>query len=113
MYEYNPGSVEAVKKGCTCPVMDNCNGKGFIVNGEQQFWINHECPLHGTVTSNVRDQFQERYKDYDAKRLSQICSCIHWDCPMIDNNECPFGNIEYEGCEDITEQDWSIILGDK
>lgn len=25
-----PGSDEAIKIGCTCPVMDNAHGKGFI-----------------------------------------------------------------------------------
>lgn len=107
MYEFNPGSVEAVKKGCICPIMDNCNGKGFIVNGKPQFWINYECPLHGTITNNVRDQFQEKYKNYSSKNLTYICNCISWDCPMIDKSECPFGNTE---CEEITEQDWKLIL---
>lgn len=79
MYEYNPGSVEAIKKDCTCPI-------------------------------NVRDQFQEKYKNYDAENLAHVCSCISWDCPMIDSGECPFGNIE---CEDITKQDWDVILGSK
>lgn len=77
MYEYNPGSVEAVKK-------------------------------NETITSNVRDQFQEKYKNYNAENLAHVCSCISWDCPMIDSGECPFGNIE---CEDITKQDWDTILG--
>lgn len=76
MYEYNLGSVEAVKK-------------------------------NGTITNNVRDQFQEKYKNYDAENLAHVCSCISWDCPMIDSGECPFGNIE---CEDITKQDWDTIL---
>ena len=39
----NPGSKEAIKAGCQCPVLDNNHGKGF--NG--QFWLNIFCPLHG------------------------------------------------------------------
>lgn len=36
----NPGSKEAVEKGCKCPVDDNKNiREGF-------FWISGECPIH-------------------------------------------------------------------
>lgn len=50
----NPGSEEAVKMGCTCPVIDNHHGQGIPVsgkNGEVQFvfWSNADCPLHGFV----------------------------------------------------------------
>lgn len=41
----NPGNDEAVKKGCTCPVMDNSYGKGYLGSGD--FWITEGCPLHG------------------------------------------------------------------
>jgi len=41
----NPGSPEAIKKGCTCPVMDNNGGRGLGDMGF--FWINSSCPLHG------------------------------------------------------------------
>ena len=44
----SPGSKEAQKKGCTCPVMDNHHGKGFPYPGVDTpaFWINGNCPLH-------------------------------------------------------------------
>lgn len=42
-----PGSGEAVVNGCTCPVMDNGRGVGFLIDGERQFWISGDCPLHG------------------------------------------------------------------
>ena len=41
-----PGSDAAVEQGCTCPVMDNCHGEGFLWDGAQVFWINEKCPLH-------------------------------------------------------------------
>lgn len=44
--EPNPGSDEAVKKGCQCPVLDNGHGKGSGW-GPDTFWINQACPLHG------------------------------------------------------------------
>ena len=44
----NPGSPEAVEKGCKCPVMDNHAGEGFHMgdNGPM-FWMVRSCPLHG------------------------------------------------------------------
>jgi hypothetical protein len=42
----NPGSAAAVKKGCTCPVLDNSHGKGAGW-GENTFWVDVSCPLHG------------------------------------------------------------------
>ena len=44
----NPGSDAAIKQGCTCPVLDNCHGKGVGRNGEKHgWWITEGCPLHG------------------------------------------------------------------
>jgi hypothetical protein len=45
----NPGSPEAVEKGCLCPVMDNHGGKGFQMGEENgtMFWMVRKCPLHG------------------------------------------------------------------
>ena len=46
----NPGSPEAVKRGCTCSARDNQNGKGCYrspFTGEWMFWIDDKCPLHG------------------------------------------------------------------
>ena len=41
----NPGSDDARKRGCTCPVMDNCHGRGaYGVAGH--YWITEGCPLH-------------------------------------------------------------------
>ena len=43
-----PGSNAAIAAGCTCPRIDNHYGYGFVVNGEQCFWRDGKCPLHGT-----------------------------------------------------------------
>jgi hypothetical protein len=45
----NPGSPEAIEKGCKCPVMDNHGGKGFTMGKENGilFWMVTSCPLHG------------------------------------------------------------------
>jgi hypothetical protein len=42
----NPGSDEAIKLGCKCPVLDNGHGKGSMY-GKDLFWINQNCPVHG------------------------------------------------------------------
>jgi len=39
----SPGSPAAQKHGCTCPVLDNCHGKG---RGDGLFYISADCPLH-------------------------------------------------------------------
>ena len=42
-----PGSDEAVKLGCICPVMDNHCGKGYY--GMAGIYVlNAECPLHSS-----------------------------------------------------------------
>ncbi len=41
----NPGSDEAIKKGCSCPILDN--GRGDQRLGDTRgFWIDGDCPLH-------------------------------------------------------------------
>lgn len=45
----NPGSPRALKKGCTCPVLDNNRGRGFKYgDGGTCYYINEDCPLHGS-----------------------------------------------------------------
>lgn len=40
----NPGSREAGEAGCTCPVLDNSHGQGYL--GGPYFVIREDCPLH-------------------------------------------------------------------
>jgi hypothetical protein len=50
----NPGSIEAVKLGCTCPVMDNEYGEGIDMGiGENVFWISSDCPIHSKDTNDT------------------------------------------------------------
>jgi hypothetical protein len=47
----NPGSEEARKLGCKCPVMDNHGGQGVPVgNGDFMFWYTVDCPVHTVDT---------------------------------------------------------------
>ena len=45
----NPGSYEAIKHGCLCPVLDNGYGVGIDGKGKM-FWIDVDCPIHGGKT---------------------------------------------------------------
>jgi len=41
----NPGSEEARKQGCICPVMDNEHGAGYLGNPDMFVKI-EGCPIH-------------------------------------------------------------------
>lgn len=47
----NPGSREAIDAGCTCPVMDNGYGRGYM-GMDGVFVYTMECPIHGKEKSN-------------------------------------------------------------
>jgi hypothetical protein len=51
----NPGSDAALKLGCTCPVLDNSHGWGYL-GKKDQFVVKHDCPLHGTNPLNADDE---------------------------------------------------------
>ena len=47
----NPGSRDAIAKGCTCPVMDNGHGRGYMggakdKDGNTLFVYSAGCPVH-------------------------------------------------------------------
>ncbi len=47
----NPGSRDAIAKGCTCPVMDNGHGRGYMggvkdKDGNTLFVYSASCPVH-------------------------------------------------------------------
>lgn len=50
----NPGSDEAIKRGCKCAVLDNYHGKGFPWGPDQvtSFWISASCQLHASLPVN-------------------------------------------------------------
>jgi hypothetical protein len=52
MIELTPGSDAAIAVGCTCPVIDNGHGKGYMggarnSSGATIFVYSQTCPLHG------------------------------------------------------------------
>jgi hypothetical protein len=58
--KFNPGSDDAVRHGCTCPVLDNNHGRG-IVGGyggtkfRPAFWINGNCEYHVSPKGELFD----------------------------------------------------------
>lgn len=42
----NPGSVDAIDHGCTCPVLSNNYGLSPPI-WPGSWWIDVDCPLHG------------------------------------------------------------------
>lgn len=49
-----PGSVEALDRGCLCPVVDNAHGEG--AHGQNNLFIyTAGCPLHDTKDDPERD----------------------------------------------------------
>ncbi|MDQ4679416.1 hypothetical protein ACNT8L_05775 [Brucella intermedia] len=53
-----PGSKEATELGCTCPVIDNGYGKGYMggvkdKDGNVMFVINASCSIHGEEAGNA------------------------------------------------------------
>lgn len=53
-----PGSKEAIKMGCICPIVDNHYGLGYsgpygISTPENPiFIVNENCPIHGNKKCN-------------------------------------------------------------
>jgi hypothetical protein len=41
----DPGSDKAINQGCSCPILDNRHGQGYL--GTDEFVIGLDCPLHG------------------------------------------------------------------
>ena len=41
-----PGSDLAISKGCLCPVLDNCHGRGLFGHMGHSFYIVEGCPIH-------------------------------------------------------------------
>jgi|GEM_PF-3465057 len=57
-YPHTPGSDQAVKDGCSCPVLDNARGRGcgyMSQDGEPCFIYNAACPLHGCAVAFPED----------------------------------------------------------
>lgn len=58
----NPGSDEAIKQGCLCPVIDNHRGYGYM--GQKDIFImDTSCPLHNGVKVELGERSYNFTKD--------------------------------------------------
>lgn len=54
----SPGSPEAVKKGCLCPILDNHHGQGY--QGIKGIYVySGNCPLHAVPYKRVEQITEE------------------------------------------------------
>ena len=51
----NPGSAAARERGCTCPVLDNCQGR-FSPRPPDGWYIRVGCPVHATADDIVTEE---------------------------------------------------------
>lgn len=77
-----PGSEEAVKAGCTCPIIDNHYGAGF----GGRYWMNEDCPIHGNkkeemTEEQVKDDFDKGILEL-KKQLKERIAAIKKQCAV-------------------------------
>lgn len=47
-----PGSAAAIQQGCTCPILDNAHGQGYM-GKPGVFVMNAGCPLHAPTHTDM------------------------------------------------------------
>jgi len=57
----NPGSDEAIELGCTCAVMDNGHGHGYM-GMPGLFVYSCDCPVHKPVLDAVKKKMKKSSK---------------------------------------------------
>ena len=99
----NPGSEEARKQGCLCPIVDNEFGKGYLGDGERFGFVSNEhCPLHGANSTGSTKpwNFIEQFKTMEYLRPSSD-SVV--ECPVCHSQEFYEGETEYKlRCSDCS-----------
>lgn len=66
-----PGSDEAVKDGCSCPISDNASGRGYLGLGID--WIvSGDCSLHAALIKVGSECREERKYDSTARRFVEV-----------------------------------------
>lgn len=73
-YIPNPGSDEALERGCKCPVLDNHHGRGHLVGGD--FVIVPSCPLHGT-DADTDDSMTTHTETDDTDTEADVTAAVH------------------------------------
>lgn len=87
----NPGSDEAIKQGCICPVIDNAHGKGYM-GKEGVFVFTGDCPLHDPEgrTAKVLDELQRQGTDRERQMQELLKAALAaLERLRARENECP------------------------
>ena len=66
-----PGSPEAIALGCTCAVLDNNSGRGWLLEGHRMWWVTDGCPLH-SPEAQVSADGESGHLDETARNLPLI-----------------------------------------
>lgn len=61
-----PGSAKAVKMGCTCPVLDNAHGRGYMGGAKGK---NGEYPFDGDDFESVERLVKLREQKLEGKEV--------------------------------------------
>lgn len=84
-----PGSDEAVRMGCKCPVRENHNGLGAWGGGptgatEPRFWVRETCPVHGRKRPRsevaMSSRFSGQYTSDWKEIAKQVKDEADWRC---------------------------------
>ena len=67
----NPGSDEALDRGCSCPCMDNNHGRGGSYYGIGIWITTADCPLHGMTGKQAADAKQKAEPETSTSKLKQ------------------------------------------
>lgn len=57
-HQPNPGSREAAEAGCICPIEQNF--RGVVPPLDEHWWIDAECPMHGTWVIETEGDIERR-----------------------------------------------------
>jgi len=58
----NPGSPEAYKEGCTCPILDNAHGDGYM-GMPGVFVFSEGCSLHSKEMGLAEEKIDEKLNE--------------------------------------------------
>lgn len=65
-----PGSKKASSMGCTCPVLDNGHGEGYLGDWTRFGWVmSGDCPIHGLRVKEILCEHVQQKGNYHAKNF--------------------------------------------
>jgi hypothetical protein len=68
---HNPGSAEAVGRGCTCDLIKNDFGRGKAAPDGAAFYCSETCPVHGVLLTISSPQTDVGVLSDEAKPVLQ------------------------------------------